>query len=404
MDFFCLGAVENCPAILTLQIFNKMMSTCSGIYDIVVACPDNFTLTFNLSRTEDDLPDIFVIFLNDTLASHRLVLSSVIAPVSLPHSSLSAEDELSQFYETDLLQWSSIFMVVILSFLGLTAVFVVYLCIKRRALGPSAEPAQPGSANHAGTAMLNNQANNMGSKPADSQQHKSRSAKTCLCLFVVLYVLYSVVFTFSLTLVILYFTHHALMGGVVGGGAGGGGGGAANLSRELQRELNASFQRVLAHESREEVRLFGSVDARLGACAHHLQRQNRRFLRGYHRSVTDLLGHVYRRDGAVESLAGESILHNTSVYAAEIERFLLDCNRTVRSILERFDSHLRIHVKDVARNRWLDFPREVFLRQERDPPDDRKYMSANQRARFLHWLQVDKIDELLSVSDRVSAR
>ena len=388
------GAVENCPAILTLQIFNKMMSACAGVYDIVVACPNNFTLNFNVSRTEDDLPDIFVIFLNDTLASHRLVLSSVIAPVSIPQSSLSAGDKLSRFSEMDLVQWSSIFAVVILSFIGLVVVFAVYLCIKHRSTtGASAEAAQS-SANHAETAMLNNQSGNTASKTPETKQHKSISAKSCLCLFVTLYIVYSIVFTFSLTLVILYFTHHSLMGGVSG---------MANFSSQLQRELNASFHRVQLHESQEEVRLFRSVDSRMQACAHHLQQQNRQFLHSYHRSVTELLSHVFQKGGAIETLAGQSIVQNTSIYTEEIELFLQDCNKTVQSIVDRFSSHFMIHVKEVARNSWLDFPREVFLTQEGDPAD-RKYMSSNQLARFLRWLQVDKTDELLSVSDTVAAR
>lgn len=283
-------------------------------------------------------------------------------------------------------------MVVILAFIGLLVVFAVYICIKRRKSSTSVEAVQSGS-NRAETAMLNNQSGNTASKAPENKQ-KSPSAKSCLCVFVALYIVYSIVFTFSLTLVILYFTHYALMGDVRG---------VANFSSELQRELNASFHRVQIHESQEEVQLFRSVDSRLQACAHHLQQQNRQFLHSYHRSVTELLSHVFQKGGAIESLAGQSILQNTTVYAEEIEQFLLDCNKTVQSILDRFSSHFVIHIKEVARNSWLDFPREVFLIQEGDSAKG-KYMSSNQLTRFLHWLQVDKTDELLSVSDTVAAR
>lgn len=110
-----------------------------------------------------------------------------------------------------------------------------------------------------------------------------------------------------------------------------------------------------------------------------------------------------QKDGTIESLAKQSLLKNSSIYMQQIQQFLMDCNRTVQSILDRFQSHFIIQMKDVSRNGWLDFPREVFLTQEGDPAD-RKYMSALQVSDFLQWLQVDKTDELFTIEEAVSSR
>ncbi|XP_076454059.1 uncharacterized protein LOC143289096 [Babylonia areolata] len=552
------GQVKTCPAIFTLQIFNKMMSSCAGIYDVVVACPHNFTLTFNLSRTEDDededLPDIFVLVLNDTWASHQLVLSSVLRPVSLPVTSLHARHSAGQGGGAgDWSMWWSVVAVVSLGLLGAGVVAGVYLHVRCSAskaaavgegegeasvgdrgnlhhhrqqqqqqpptetgshdrqlqekhpahhhdihplhvdvgsddlphpertihghpltersvddhryhphhhhhlhpetsqfppelsdlnyqhtencpenyLHPETHPLSqhhdeeadpddpqqneeadphndslpetiPQHQNHAEESHHHHYRSNpeKGSPPSaaaddaltGSRQSKPGLSQKSVCLFVLLYITYSVFFTFSVTLSILYLTHRAVTGGV---------GGVANFTWELQRELNASFHKVQRHEREEELRLFRSVDSRLQACAHHLQRQNREHLQGYLDHLTSVLDHVYLQGGAIETLAGTSIMQNSSMYAEEIQQFMVDCNRTVQSVLDRFDHFFLLHVKDLSRSGWLDFAREVFLTQEGDRAD-RKYMSQDQLARFLDWLQVDKVHELFAVSQAVA--
>ncbi|KAK7482834.1 hypothetical protein BaRGS_00025867, partial [Batillaria attramentaria] len=387
------GAMRNCPGIFTIQVFNKMMSSCIGVYDVLAACPKHFNFTLTVSRTDSDLPDIFVVFLNDSQSSHRIVLSSVITPVDLPASGSSAVTAASRSQSEGLEVWIPIFSVVILFVLGIFVVFVVYLCIKFKSMKGTV--GQTVMTANAETPALNNQpSNSTAHKPAETKNKTSSSTRTCLCVFVILYILYSIIFTFSVILVILYFTHLSLMGNI---------GGIANFSAQLQKEVNVSISKVQAHENQEEIRLFRSVESRLQACSQHLQLQNQQFLQKYHNAVTESIREVFQKDGVIESLTGESILQNTSVYTKEIQQFLVDCNKTIQSILDRFEAHFMIYAKEVMRNPWLDFPREIFLEQEGETRTKRKYMSANQMARFLHWLQVDKTDELLQVRETMAA-
>ncbi|KAL8586278.1 hypothetical protein ACOMHN_003793 [Nucella lapillus] len=559
------GRVKNCPAIFTLQIYNKMAASCAAIYDVVVACPNNFTLTFNLSRSgdEENLPDVFVLVLKDRSASHRMVVASVVSPVNLPVSSRYARPS-SQGGRGDSHwpEWSPVLGVGVVYFTGLGLLLGLYFhirCSADRIAGQGSggfpQSQQPTDKScqdyrhadgnlpdyrhqddnlhdyrhqdgnlpdyrHADGSLpdyrhsdgdlhdyrrsegdsqdndhidgdLNNGKHTEGNnfcepKPNqqytekvwfdqrqqhhpetnlpsdrlpetglydlqhtetcpqnyqqfemlplrrldqqettncyhsdDTSQHQNPSelnpsnqsqdkgknhvrdnpnkdtpneSKPCtrkwLCLFVQLYVVYSLIFTFSVPLSILYVTHHAIIGS---------GREMGNFSWDIQRELNASFHKVRLHEREEELRLFQSVDSRLKACAYHLQDQNRQFLQTYQNHLGEFLSHVYLQGGAVDSLAGMSIMQNSSLYAEEIRQFLMDCNKTVQGILDRFDAFFLLSSKDLSRKSWLDFVREIFLTQEGDAAD-RRYMSLGQLTSFLHWMQVDKIHELFSVS------
>jgi hypothetical protein len=57
------------------------------------------------------------------------------------------------------------------------------------------------------------------------------------------------------------------------------------------------------------------------------------------------------QDGAIATVVSGSVLHNTSVYTEEIAQFVLDCNRTISSILQRFDAHFLSYIK--VKRLWL---------------------------------------------------
>ena len=413
MHVFVPGAVQTCPAILTVQIFNKNMSSCMGVFDVLVTCPRKFSMTFNLSRTEGDLPDTFVVLLNDTVASHRLVLSSVLSPVSVGVTSAARGQQLSQTSEDRVALWWPVLVVLLLFVVAIVAVVGVYTHISHTASIASRsgfqQDSDPSSKEHTEAAALNKPYAETASLDKHTSEHAPSSAVTSptagrpalspharkwACIFVCLYVLYSVTFTFSVTLTGIYVTYRALAREASQ---------VVDVSATLQKQLNASLEAVTLHEEEEVVQLYRSVDSRLQACSHHLQQQNEAFTQVYQGFVTDLLAHVYGQQEAIDSMTGQALFQNTSVYAEEIHQFVDNCNKTVQSILNRFDAFLRLEVKELARKAWLDFPREVFLAMEGDPVDS-KYMSSDQLVRFLHWLRVDKVQELFSVSDTIAGR
>jgi hypothetical protein len=157
--------VEVCPVILTLQVFNKMMTSCAAIFDILVVCPKNFSVTLNLSKTDPDLPDTFVVVINDTGSSHRLVLSSMVSPVTVvtSHWASAAKIKMAALETSGLSEWTGVFTVLVLFHLGLVTLFVLYFCVKVRATskgGNLFETKQTPSAKHVETAVLNNQPHN----------------------------------------------------------------------------------------------------------------------------------------------------------------------------------------------------------------------------------------------------
>lgn len=370
-----------------------MMSQCIAVYDVLVTCPNQFNLTLGLSEINEDLPDIFVVLLNDSVSAYHLVLSSLIPPVTLPVTSSSPTGKSSLMSEQGMMHWVPVFAVVVLTGLSLISIFGIYLFIKFKSAAAAMDMVPADTQSELPT--LNNQPSSTTHRSQqDVKREKSTATRICVSIFVVLYIVYSLVFTFSVGLVTLYFTHYSLLANISS---------TANFSTKLQKEMNNLFEKVGHHETVEEMRLFRSVESRLQACSQHMQEQNGRFLVSYRRGMTELLAEIYQKGGAIESAARESLIQNNSIYTQQIEQFLLDCNRTVQSIIERFDAQLMIYVKDIARNGWFDFPREVFLTLEGDNPD-KAYMSPNQLARFLQQLEVDKTDELLSVADAMGSR
>ena len=89
------------------------------------------------------------------------------------------------------------------------------------------------------------------------------------------------------------------------------------------------------------------------------------------------------------------IFQAMSHHKQDVDEFLENCNRSVESLLQRYKSHMLLHLKEISRNAWLNFPRLVFLTQK-GLPAQQGFIPSKHLEQFLAWLQVEKAHDVFS--------
>ncbi|CAL1527310.1 unnamed protein product [Lymnaea stagnalis] len=392
------GQQENCPTVISLKIFTQLMTGCAGHFDMLMNCPENFSMTFNFSTGMSDLPDIFIIQVNDSVTSHNLVLSSVYSPIHVdevkptsselpthPEFTSTNDDKTTRVYKV----WTPVFIVLSVTLALLLVIFIMYKCInkkvKRVYLMANTTPESE-------AVTLNNQGEKF-------NQTVSASAATpqwtCpIRTFICLYLVYSLVFSFTLTFVIIYYSHTSVWANISN---------PEHLGRELQAQVNKSLTEIQKFEEKERLRLATLYRERREACIHHLENENRKLLYDYEITTQKQVETIFVEDGMLHHLSNEILKHNVSVYMQQINEFVTDCNKTIHAIVNRFQANYYLFLRNTALNDWLKFPRQIYLYQDEEDVD-RKYLSSTQVKQFATWLGIDKAEELLVVGDNVFGR
>lgn len=124
-----LGTLLKCPGYLTMDIYDQFMESYFGKYDIFVKCPDpQFSFSFILPRSRSDTPNVFAVFINDTTASHKILLTMLINPTQIPVNSelVVKEHVISQF------PWIPIIVILIFSGILVTIFVIAAFCILKK--------------------------------------------------------------------------------------------------------------------------------------------------------------------------------------------------------------------------------------------------------------------------------
>lgn len=373
------------------------MTGCAGHFDLLINCPRDFTVTFNFSTIVSDLPDIFVLQINDSLTSHHMVLSSMYAPVHVDESASknqaraerqlsSADDRRKNFSAL----WQPVFFILCIGGVAFFAIVVIYHYVNTKARIP--EPSVADSTPEPETIALNNHGEKQSEFTVVTPQPPK--AKLSLYLFTALYFLYSLVFTFSLTFLIVYMTHTSFWGNASHSESSG---------NDLQLNVNKSIQEIKDHESIERARLFSTFRERRGACMRHLEQENQKLLEEYQKTTQKQMDAIFMENGTLHVLSNKIQKQNVSAYMTQIADFVSDCNKTIHSMVHRFEANYFDFLKKTVSNEWLRVPRQIFLVQDGEDPD-RKFLSSTQIKQFASWLEIDKVEELLAVKENVAHR
>ena len=222
-----------------------------------------------------------------------------------------------------------------------------------------------------------------------------QSPKMIIVVFILLYIIYSLVFSFSATFGMLYLTQAQVWSNVSN---------PENLAQELHVEVDRSLSEIRAFENGERKRIFESFLERRRACVRHLELENTRLLSDYDSTMRKQLHTIFMQNGTLHQYTAEIQRQNVSAYVSQIKQFVDDCNKTVNSIVDLFQANYLRFLRDTVLNNWLEVPRHIFLQQEGETKLFVDSISTQQIKQFASWLDIDKVKELLNVQDNVFGR
>lgn len=371
------------------------MTGCAGYFDLLINCPKDFTVTFNFSTGMSDLPDIFILQVNDSATSHNMVLSSVYPPVYVDEVNSRTEEQLEEGFLADehsdsfVNVWMPIITLVALTLFLLVIIYFSHKCINSRV--EKVDLTICGNS-EGETVALNNQREHV-NQTVIATGAKPRP-KYYIFVFVALYILYSLVFTFSVTFSIIYFTHSSMWANLTN---------SEHLGKELHLQVNRSLQDIQKFEEKERFRLFIAYQERRQACMHHLENENKKLLQDYEITTARQVDAIFVENGTLHYFTNEIQKQNISAYLQQIYNFVTDCNKTLHSIVDRFQANYFQFIRNTANSDWLKVPRQIFLHQDGEDPN-MKYLSSTQVKQFASWLEIDKSEELFAVKDNVFGR
>lgn len=371
------------------------MTGCAGHFDLLINCPKEFTVTFNFTTGMSDLPDIFILQVNDSATSHHMVLSSVYSPIYVDEitskysmhlgEKLSSNDDKNSVFSI----WIPIIIIVIITLVLVLVVFISYKCINSRAKKMDLTT----KGNSEGEAVAWNNQGEQVNQTVPTSGTKPRP-KCFIILFMILYIIYSVIFSFSLTFGIIYLTNSAMWTNLTN---------SEHLGKELQVQVNKSLQEIQKFEEKERFQLFTSYQERRKACIYHLENENKKLLLDYESITKKQIDAIFVENGTLHYFTNQIQKQNVSAYLQQINDFVTECNKTLLSVVDRFQANYYQFIRNTANNDWLKVPRQIFLHQDGEDPN-MKYLSSTQVKQFASWLEIDKAEELFAAKENVFGR
>lgn len=369
------------------------MSRCVGHFDLLINCPLNFTVTFELPTETKDLPNIFVLQVNDSSATHNIVLTLIYPPLiiidndSQRAGNLHSKQSLTSNINSVFNIWISIVIIVII-----TVILLVLNCISLSYIHKNVKKV---------AFVVPKNSEGMTLKQQEIDVHAISTSglaisqnKIIISIFVILYTIYSFMFTFSLGFGIIYLTQSSVWSDIAN---------PKNLSKELLVLVDKSLHEITKFEEQERTRLYASFKDRTKSCLQHLKSENRKHLLNYQRITKQNIDVVFTKNGTLHYFTNEIQKRNFSVYLQHILEFVAECNKTLTSIVDRFQANYFLFIRNTVHNDWLKIPRQIFLYQDGEDTE-RKYLSSTQVKQFATWLEVDKAEELFAVMENVFGR
>ncbi|XP_071116458.1 uncharacterized protein [Haliotis cracherodii] len=384
------GSLIGYPGVVGVQIFDKMMTRCIGYFDVLITDRPQFHVQFNVSSSQPQLPDIFMVLLNDSVTSHRVVLSSMVLPQPISVATVDLHQaSRAQAAPTHSSIWLPVIVTVTLSLVTILVVFVVYVCVHLRSRHSAEELVKTESV------LLNNaDAVKVPDKIYSTSSSRAVASRTVVFAFILLYITYSIVFTFSVAFGILYFSHLTALSNFTR---------VSNLTEKLHQEVSMSMNELKTFEKTEIRYLKKLFRQRKDACMEHLNRENSDVLSQQVNLLNKQLQVIYVQNGSLQYLSDNVAEVNAERHIEKIQMFIKECNNSVQKHFHRLTEKYYSELEEVSRNGWLDFPRDMFLGQTKSG-EDVSPMSASHLQKFMAWLQMDKADALLQVQETLANR
>lgn len=374
-----LGTLMKCPGYLTMDVYDQFMESYFGKFDIFVKCPNpHFSFNFLLPRSRSDTPNVFAVFLNDTRASHKILLTMLINPTEIPVTTelVVRESVINHF------PWMPI--IVILIFFG---ILVTVLVIAAFFISKIRRVTTNDVFKYAGVTFLKDD-----ERP--KQEDGSRPIKTPIsrrvtCCLVTLYVVYAFMFTFSVLLGVFYIVQGPLIGNLTI---------VSNTSAKIHQAVQLRFQNMQDFEISEISHMYNQTQDRLRACSCHNLQEIQKIAKQMQEQLDIFIKHFYSKNKTIESILTITLEEKSQALEEELSVFLKKYNKTLqnefRSVLSKYHQFL----KDLMSNDWLKFPEQLFIAQKDviDSKRDRDHLLG-----FMNWLEINQVEETLHITDDI---
>jgi len=340
-----LGSVTLCPGIFKVEVFLANPESRIAEYDMLVDCPHNFSTSFEVRLKSVQLVDIFIVVINDTSTSHRLVLSSVQGPQLFMSS---GDGHIVKTIE-EASPW--MFLVVILAVCMTVSLFLLMFyvyCDKQPKAQMSDLPVPKPDLGPQITLLQH----------IDKYHEKKISMKTkcVMVVLVILYITYACVFTFTA----LFGLFHIIQGSSIHEIKI-----ATNASSRIQHILETNLNNIIEEENIIMGKMLQETKDRLSACGNHLQLTlNNSDSKNINSALSRILSDMYKPTGSISSGLRAYFAKQTEVYEAEVQKFYREYNKTLHISLNKLQTTYASYLKSVAENKWFNFPREKFMEQQ----------------------------------------
>lgn len=339
-------------------------------------------MAVDLQRNRRSLPDIFLIIVNDSSTSHRLYFTSLNHPKYLPKHQADAANAQGQ---TDT-SWTKILFIAIFTGVALVICFLVMIVILLRK--KEIRDIFPASKNE--KALLNNRENErLQDEMSGVRIEKRKPLSKCVSIIcIILYILYSLIFTFTCLLAILYvFTASSVQ--VLS---------KINTSKEvIQNNVSFFTQEIKSYEEGEVIKMLKLFQERQLACTHHVNEDLQIIARDVTNITRGQIQNVYNASGSLHNTLQKFVQLKLDTYKGHLHDCVRKYNETLNSHFKSFSEKYENYIQRIADNDWLTFPRDVFKIQQSDsePLDIGDYFN---------WLGVGKVNEIRDVKESIVNR
>ncbi|KAL3848201.1 hypothetical protein ACJMK2_019075, partial [Sinanodonta woodiana] len=378
-----LGVLTSCPSYLTVELYDKYLTGRLDKYEVLVICPVEFRISVQLEDQQANLPDVFVVLINDTMTSHQVVLTSIREPVQL-HTTVNTEPTVIFHHQSP---WIPIIAIIILCSMICIFLLVIYiLCDKKRKVRTDITLPKP----DLGTTitLLSN------TEKTQKEQVMTQTSKFIVVLLLILYMIYALVFTFCTMFGVLYLLqNHSVTNLTL----------VSNTSAKIQNKIQTDLQHMKNYERKETLRMLTMMQERHKACAFYLNKSLNDAIQKHEESFRQNLFKIYQLNGTVQLMIEHYLQKMSEHYHKKKMEFVSDFNDTLNKNLHKIHARYAAYLRKVAENRWLEFPKEVFIHQLYDEGQEVSSVK-NKLGEFLTWLEIGEVEEVIEIKDNFVSR
>ncbi|KAL3847452.1 hypothetical protein ACJMK2_018358 [Sinanodonta woodiana] len=221
-------------------------------------------------------------------------------------------------------------------------------------------------------------------------ENESQGLQLTVAVLLVLYMIYALLFTFSTMFGVLYLlqNHNAVNLTL-----------ASNTSDKLQNWIKGELQRMHIYEEKETLRILILVREQLEKCACHLNTSLNDAIQKQRKLLRQNLLEMYQPNGTVQLTTENYFQKMSEQYQKQNKEYITDFNDSLARNLHKMHTGYGTYMAMVADNGWLEFPREVFLKQLYDEGQNISKVS-DKLEEFMAWMEIDNVGENAYILNR----